>query len=102
MLNECFVNEVSLGFIVMNSTAMPTPCHPDQACRPYALSNRTERPGRRGEGSPVNVSWLRNARSFPACAVGGGTALRGGRAAHAGQDDSTQRLRKYQRTYFTD
>ena len=39
----------------------------------------------------MKVPWLLQGRSFPACAEGGGTALRGGRAAHAGQDDSAVR-----------
>ena len=39
----------------------------------------------------MNVSWLRQRRAFPACAEGGGTALRGGRAAHGGQDDRVVR-----------
>ena len=72
-------------------TAMPSPCHPDQACRPHALSNRNARPGRRGEGSPVNGSWLLQRRAFPSCAEGCGNALRGGRAAHGGQDDRVVR-----------
>ena len=39
----------------------------------------------------MNVSWLRQRRSFPSCAEACGTALRGGRVAHGGQDDSAVR-----------
>ena len=36
----------------------------------------------------MNVSWLRNGRSFPSCAEAWRNALLHVRAAHAGQDDS--------------
>ena len=75
----------------MNTAAMPKQWHPDQACRPCALSNRTERTSRRGEGSAMNGPWLLQRRSFPSCAETCGNALRHFRVAHFGQDDRVVR-----------
>ena len=51
----CSVNEVPCGFIALRTAAMPTPCHPDQACRPCAYPTETSAPAGAGRISAADL-----------------------------------------------